>query len=352
MHINRIILSAIILAAMPAQADENRHDTADKESANSAVTDKVDYMPAIHGVLRTRWEGEFNDGFAQRFQVRNARLSVAGKVLPSLSYFIQFDACDRGKMKFLDAYARWGFAADWKVQAGQFRVPYGVDCFRGPASYYFSNRSFMGKHVMNMREVGAKIGYYGTKIPLTLEAGMFNSAATSNHDVWQDAMNYAVKGSFRVGDVTFSASYISVKPDIVRINLVDGAVTWQTGRWIVEGEYQHKHYTNRSHKAVDAWNLFTSYAIPLDSHTFNSLSMQTRFDGMTDHSNGTCSSDGKLHVTEPARRRITVGATLSALRKNVKADLRLNYEKYFYDDNITVPKGDNDKIVAELVIKF
>ena len=70
-------------------------------------TQGVDYMPKIHGVVRTRWEGEFIHGdFGQRFQVRNARVSVGGNILKSLSYFVQIDACDRGKFTFLDAYAR------------------------------------------------------------------------------------------------------------------------------------------------------------------------------------------------------------------------------------------------------
>ena len=74
-------------------------------------TQGVDYMPKIHGVVRTRWEGEFIHGdFGQRFQVRNARVSVGGNILKSLSYFVQIDACDRGKFTFLDAYARWRFS--------------------------------------------------------------------------------------------------------------------------------------------------------------------------------------------------------------------------------------------------
>ena len=38
-------------------------------------SDNVDYIPKIHGVIISRWEGEFDgDDFAERFQVRNARV--------------------------------------------------------------------------------------------------------------------------------------------------------------------------------------------------------------------------------------------------------------------------------------
>ena len=318
-----------------------------------ATGGETDYKPRIHGVLRTRWEGEFGNGVVQRFQVRNARLSVGGNVLPDLSYFIQIDGCDRGKMKILDAYARWGFAGSWRVQAGQFRVPYSVDCFRGPGAYYFANRSFMAKHMLNMRAVGAKIGYYGTSsLPLTLEGGIFNATAMGDHDTWQRDMNYAAKATYRIGNTTFAVSYISAEPDSVRMNLVDGAITWQADRWIVEGEYQNKHYTNNRHSPSHGWNIFASYAIPLTNPTFNRLSFQARYDGMTDHSTGKRNENGNLITDNPTRQRMTLGTTLAFVKKPLKAAIRLNYEKYFYSNGLTAPKGEADKIVAELVVKF
>ena len=318
-----------------------------------ATGGETDYKPRIHGVLRTRWEGEFGNGVVQRFQVRNARLSVGGNVLPDLSYFIQIDGCDRGKMKILDAYARWGFAGSWRVQAGQFRVPYSVDCFRGPGAYYFANRSFMAKHMLNMRAVGAKIGYYGTSsLPLTLEGGIFNATAMGDHDTWQRDMNYAAKATYRIGNTTFAVSYISAEPDSVRMNLVDGAITWQADRWIVVGEYQNKHYTNNRHSPSHGWNIFASYAIPLTNPTFNRLSFQARYDGMTDHSTGKRNENGNLITDNPTRQRMTLGTTLAFVKKPLKAAIRLNYEKYFYSNGLTAPKGEADKIVAELVVKF
>ncbi|MDE6528273.1 MAG: OprO/OprP family phosphate-selective porin, partial [Muribaculaceae bacterium] len=288
--ISKPIITALIFTAAATASNaaaENVVTTQQANAASSAETEaKIDYTPKIHGVVRTRWEGEFDNSFMQRFQVRNARLSVEGRVLPALSYYIRIDACDRGKFKILDAWAQWGFLRQWHVQAGQFRVPFGVDCFRGPGGYYFANRSFLGKQILNMRAVGAQVAYHCTALPLSVEAGIFNSSAMGNHDVWEraDGMTYAAKATYRLHNVALSAGYVSTSPDEVRINIVDGAVTWQSGRWIAEGEYQNKHYTNGCHKSVNAWNVFASHAIPLKHATFNQLSFQARFDGMTDHS--------------------------------------------------------------------
>ncbi len=316
-------------------------------------SDNVDYIPKIHGVIISRWEGEFDgDDFAERFQVRNARVSVGGNIMRDLTYFIMIDACQQGKIQFLDAYARWGFLKQWKIQAGQFRVPYGVDVFRAPGTYIFSNRSFLAKHMMNMRQVGFKAGYYCDKIPLTIEAGVFNSAPTSNHAVWQHEMNFAAKALYRISNVTVSGGFISAHPDCVRITGGDGALTWATGRWIVEGEYQVKHYARNQHPDAHAWNMFASYGLPLKKTVFNQLSFQGRYDGMTDHSTGTADAEGKLVTDNPGRHRITVGSTLSFERKAVKALVRLNYEKYFHMNNVSAPAGERDKIVADLVVKF
>lgn len=356
---NRIFTfaAAMVLAWLTAHSAEN-NSASEKNSSvgvvQSTAKTEINYTPLIHGVVRTRWEGEWEDDseFAQRFQVRNARISIEGKVLPQLDYYIRFDACDRGKMKILDAWARWKFAGHWRVQAGQFRVPYAVDCFRGPGTYVFANRSFMVKHMLNMREAGAKIGYYGTTLPLTVEAGVFNSEPMADHDVWQTNMNYAAKATWKAGNVEFSASFISSEPDSVRMNYVDGAITWSAGRWLVEGEYQHQHYTHKAHAATDGWNIFASYAIPLRNSAFNSLSFQGRYDGMTAHSTGTRDDDGKLITNNPARQRITVGSTVEVMKKPLRAAIRLNYEKYFYKNGVTASKGENDKVVAELVVKF
>lgn len=317
----------------------------------SGDEEKVDRVPKIHGVFRGRYEGAWPD-YEQRFQVRNARVSLEGNILRDLDYYFRVDLCDRGSIKFLDAWARWRFADEFAVKVGRFRVPFGVDAFRGPGGYIFANRSFIGKEMANVRQVGLQLGYYGRRIPLTVEAGVFNSSAGSDQEVWQKDLDYAAKLSYRLGNVTLSTSFLSLKPSEIRMNIVDGSVGYKWRNLLVEGEYQHLAYCGNGYKNVDAWLIFGSYGIPVKWNPFDLLSFHGRFDAMTDHSDGAPGPDGYLVTDDPARRRVTVGAALSCNVKKVKAEIILDYEKYFFDSGVVDPSGQDNRIVAELVLKF
>ena len=61
--------------------------------------------------------------------------------------------------------------------------------------------------------------------------------------------------------------------------------------------------------------------------------------------------EGLLTITDYARKRITGGVTFS-FGKPFQADLRLNYEKYFYDNNSLAKASEQDKIVVEMMVRF
>lgn len=280
-----LLLFALCAAAVPVFSET----TASSEAAPEPVKEKFNYMPKFGGVVVTRYEGRYTstEGWENSFKVRYARVNVRGNVLPQLSYFLQVDLCDQGKMKFLDAWARWTFSPQWAVQLGQFRVPFGIDAFRGPGTFIFANRAFIVKNMVNLRQVGFKAGYYGTKsFPLTLEAGVFNSKDKENHNQWQKAMDWAAKALYRVGDVTFSTSFVSLQPYAVRMNIVDAAVGYHDARWIAEAEFLNQHYTHRRFRNVKGYCVFASYGIPVKWDAFHTLSFQARFDGMGAHSSG------------------------------------------------------------------
>lgn len=54
-------------------------------SQETSSSDKGRYVPEIHGTVRAKYEyePEISKG---RFEVRNARVSVEGKVVPKVSY--------------------------------------------------------------------------------------------------------------------------------------------------------------------------------------------------------------------------------------------------------------------------
>lgn len=321
---------------------------ASSENADSTFS----YRPNIHGTFRGRFEASTVES-DYRFQVRNARVKIDGKVAAFADYFFQVDLCDRGSIKILDAWARIWASKEVGFQAGQFRMPFGVDPFRAPGNYFFANRSFIGNQVCNYRAVGAKAMWHPVALPLTIEAGAFNPATISDHKTWHNKLAYAAKLTYKIGDISLATGFQSVSPDRIRANSVDGAVTWNHGRWIVEGEYMYKHFTRDNHKATHAYNLFANYHMPVKAGFFNRLSFQGRFDGMTDCSSGKRNDDGVLTTDYPARNRITLGSTISYIRtKSLNLDLRVNYEKYFYHDDYKPTPDTGDKAVVELVVNF
>ena len=58
-----------------------------------------------------------------------------------------------------------------------------------------------------------------------------------------------------------------------------------------------------------------------------------------------------LQTDDAARKRLTAGITLG-FAKRIAAELRLNYEKYFYDKGATMKTSERDKVVMEMMIHF
>lgn len=320
-------------------------------AADSISAGRIDYVPKFGGVMRARWEMN-TDGGLNRFMLRNARVNVAGRIAAPVDYYIQADLCDRGKMKFLDGWIRLALFDGFRFQAGQFRMPFGIDTFRGPGNYIFANRSFIGRQMCNYRAVGVKASYRLPRIPVEVEAGVFNPGTITDHTSWTHGKACAGKVTATAGDFRFSAGYMSIIPDSVRINMADAAVVYERAGWHAEAEYIYKHYTSSRYTPGHGMVVFVDYSMPVRAGIFNRCSFQARFDAMTDHSSGVRDDSGALVTDDPARRRVTVGATISRIMGLHHAGLRLNYEKYFYNRGVTPPVEGADKIVAELVLKF
>ena len=335
----KLLLLFLILNSILLHAAENKDST-------------FTYRPNFHGTIRARaeWATE-SDEF--RFQVRNVRATLDGRIMPQIDYFLNIDLCDMGKIKMLDAWVRFTDRHGFSVQAGQFRIPFGVDPFRAPHQYWFNNRSFIGKQICNYRAVGAKLGYRLPDVPLNLEGGIFSPTTIGDHSPWQKKLAWAWQASYQIENVKLSGGMASVRPFGYRANLAGGCISWKYGRWIVEGEYMNEHYVNKAHRPVHSWNFFGGYRFPIKMGLFNFMSAEARFDGMTEHSNLSPGDDGKLRTDNPKRNRITAGMMISHYRSaNLFADFRLDYEKYFYGKS-SIPSPDNgDKLSLELILRF
>lgn len=324
-----------------------------------SVDDKIDRTPQIHGTLRGKYEFQTEEGRG-RFEVRNARVSVSGNVVEAVEYKAEVDLCDEGKIKMLDAYARFKPVTGFNFAIGQMRVPFTIDAHRSPHSQYFANRSFIAKQVGNVRDVGCIVGYnFNVGFPVVLQAGLFNgSGLTDQKDFWSNSVNYSAKAQVMLpGGFNIALSAQKIKPDNVDVSLYDFGAFYHGHGWHIEAEYLLKRYSDGAFGNVSAVDAFINYDIPLRKCFFNKISPLLRYDYMGDHSDGkrymdgAVNEEGTLIINDYQRSRITGGLTLSIAQPFI-SDIRINYEKYFYREGAVPKVSEKDKVVIEFVTRF
>lgn len=347
MGINKVIKATLLGEAMLLIAP----DIAAQETSGNFL--KYEYMPEIHGTIRAKYEYEppIDKG---RFEIRNARLSVEGKIIPIVRYKAEVDLSDEGQIKMLDAYIRLKPNDRLKFTFGQMRVPFSIDAHRSPHLQYFANRSFIAKQVGNVRDVGASASWtFGKQLPITLEGGIFNgSGLTNQKNFWTNNYNFSFK-AFTIIANQFNITLSCLKANAGDVNtmLYEAGTYWETSRWHIEAEYLRKYYSHDSFNPVNAVDAFAAYRLPLKKG-LAAISFLGRYDYMSDHNNGSKDNNGTFTVSDPERHRITGGVTLSLSKKSLQADIRLNYEQYFYNKNVVPAVSEHNKIVVEFVTHF
>lgn len=349
---SRIVTTVVALLLTTAAFGQAKEDAGDGKKLDKQVMEFKDYLPEIHGTIRGKYEYQ-TEMAASRFEVRNARFSVSGNVHPMVAYKAEIDLSDEGSIKMLDAYTRIFPVKDLNFTLGQMRVPFTIDAHRSPHQQYFANRSFIAKQVGNVRDVGFTAGYTQKEgFPFIIEGGLFNGSGLTNQKEWHKTLNYSVKAQLlAVKNWNLTLSTQMIKPENVRINMYDVGVYYQNNRFHIEAEYLFKKYGHNAFDDVHAVNTFVNYDLPLP-RVFNKISFLARYDMMTDHSSGTADkTTGVLKIDDYSRQRITGGITLS-LSKAFIADLRLNFEKYFYKKAGVPKESEQDKIVIEFMTRF
>lgn len=314
---------------------------------------KSPYIPDFHGTIRAKYEYEptINKG---RFEIRNARLSVEGKIIPIVRYKAEIDLSDEGSIKMLDAYVGLQPKDRLRFTFGQMRVPFSIDAHRSPHLQYFANRSFIAKQVGNVRDVGVAASWtFGARTPITLEGGIFNGSGLTNFkNFWTSDYNFSLKSQiclWRQLNIVLSCQ--KAKASDVNTYMYDGGIYWENSRWHIEAEYLRKHYANDAFRPVNAVDAFAAYRLPLKRNKM-ALSFLGRYDYMSDHSKGSKDENGILLVDDPERHRLTGGMTLSLGKGALQADIRLNYEQYFYNKGVEPSISEQNKIVLEFVAHF
>ena len=341
--INKIKQSVILLSlsALSIYGQESKSDNV-----------QMDYKPEIHGTVRAKYEYQ-PEIDAGRFQLRNTRFSLNGKVHPIVEYKIEVDLSDQGDFKMQDVFTKIEVVKNLNFTIGQMRVPFTIDAHRSPHLRYFANRSFIAKQAGNIRDVGATIGYkLNAAFPIQLEAGIFNGSGQNEQRTWHKSMSYSGKAQLMFIDgMNLTLSAQSAEPGNVRMNLFDAGCYYKFHHFHIEGEYLYKIYYDDLFDDVYSLNSFICYDLKLKKH-FEKISFLLRYDMMTDHNSGVIDqTTNTLKVTDYSRRRITGGITLS-IDKPFVADIRLNYENYFYKKSGIPKESEQDKFVIEFLTRF
>lgn len=89
-----VLIALLPLAAIAQTPSINE----DGKKIEKEKMETKDYLPEVHGTIRAKYEYQTTMG-AGRFEVRNARVSVTGNVLPSVAYKAEIDLSDEGKSR-------------------------------------------------------------------------------------------------------------------------------------------------------------------------------------------------------------------------------------------------------------
>ena len=339
---------------------ESRLAIAEQKTAMNETISK--FQPQVHGILRGKYEYE-PDLDASRFEVRNARLNVAGNLPMRSEYKLEVDLCDETQIKMKDAWVRVNPWRSLRISLGQQRMPFSIDAHRNPSAQYFANRSFIAKQVGDMRDVGGMIGYTfknsNGRTVTTVDAGIFNGSNLDNQKTaWFTAPSYSARVQI------FPVSGLAIIPSIQHQQIADRQASYtsldlgayyEAQGWHVEAEYLRKTYQKDAFDACNAVDAMLIYKMPVksDKSFLQSISCLGRYDYMGDHSSGKSGmdDDGRLVLTDSERHRMTLGMTFSVRNPYFPTDIRLNYEKYWYQ-NGGAKESEQDKLVCEVMIRF
>src|SRR6202012_3260262 len=129
------------------EADSLRADAAikqqqqkDKDKANQHGVYIGSKALQISGLVQTEYEGFQQKSVNNTFLLHRARLDVKGDISDSWSYEVYTEFAGVNP-KLLDAYSTYKIADEFKITAGQFKVPFSLESLISDSQLEFIDRS-------------------------------------------------------------------------------------------------------------------------------------------------------------------------------------------------------------------
>ena len=313
-----------------------------KISAQENTAVNPDFLPKITGILKTKVEFDLNHSLL-RFEVRNARFGIYGKINQYFAYKTEIDLSDEGQIKMLDAYVKFTPVSHLDFYMGQRKIPFSSDYMRNPADNIFANRSFVAKYINDgLRDIGFYANYKFTgDIPIDVFVGAVNGTG-NNNPKWIDKPNLvgrisagAEKGLRVTGNLYYGQ--IIYKDNL---KMVGGEMRYSSGPFFIESEYVRGTWTDTLSVNIhdDGFYIHSYYNFILKDKMICLLTPTARWDFM-----GTSVFNNEIDAN-----RLTFGINAGFEPKQFYAEIRLNYEKYF---RRSLPVH-SDKFTIEFIARF
>ena len=275
--------------------------------AQDTAAVRSDLIPEISGILKTKLEYDL-DNSLMRFEVRNARFSVRGKINSYMTYKLEIDLSDEGVMKMLDAYVRFSPVTDLNFYLGQRKIPFSSDYMRSPADNIFANRSFLAKYINEgMRDIGFYAEYtFRGRVPVSVVAGAVNGTGNNNPQ-WIEKPNFAARlaagkdhgvraaTNFYYGEGTWEHN----------LSMFGGELRYNNGHFFIETEYIVRQWTDTlsARQKDDGIYLHSYYNFMPENRMVKMVTPVARIDFIGDAIlRGDIGAVSYTHLTLPTKR--------------------------------------------------
>jgi hypothetical protein len=310
--------------------------------SQDTIDKRQDYIPDIFGILKTK--GEFDlENSLMRFEVRNARFGATGKINNNMSYKIEIDLSDEGRMKMLDAYVKFMPVSNLSFYLGQKKIPFSTDYMRNPAENIFANRSFLAKYINDgMRDIGfyAEYGIEG-QIPVNILVAAVNGTGNNNPQ-WIEKPNLA--GRFTLGPekgIRITGNfYQGDDSEKKNLSMLGGEIRYTNGTFFIESEYIKRRWndTLSVKRNDDGFFIHSYYNFPTKVKMIHLITPVIRYDLIGE----------SVFRNKVDADRLTFGINLGFEPKQFYSEIRLNYEDYFKS---SLPIH-TDKLTLEFIARF
>lgn len=324
------------------------------EGQNDSAVTKI-YAPEISGLIKTKWEYCFDDN-TNRFDVRNARLKIGGRLNRFVNYGMQVDYSTHGKLSFLDGYVQLKPWNNLTVWVGQFIVRFSENYVISQYQNMFANRSFVAKFVNpESRDIGMQLDYKIATVPLTAHVGVYNGGGINNPQ-WQQSpfalcrLVYGTMEGFRAGVKCHGGK--TVGGDKIANYGFD--LRYAGERYTLETEYVVKDSINTG-AYLSAAYLQSAYFFPVNKKMVRYLAPTVRGDAM-----GYDFFNKGFDIS-----RLTAGLNIGLGKNRMDAEIRLNYERFIKRNESGLKENSYyiayfertdkamfDKFTLEFLIKF